>query len=205
MTIADSATTGFIDQAEVERLLKKAHLYPVGIPVDSVNGKAIEKCLLANGFVKTAVCYKSAGGEVNVVITQRQPVMRVMAVNGDDYYIDETGNQMEPWGYHKNLVVATGHIDSAYAKNLLVNLGLYLQDHPFWDSQVVQVNVAEDKRVSMVMRVGTDVLVDFGELDSIDRKFRHLKVFYEKVMPEVGWDTYKSINLEYRNQIVCRK
>jgi cell division protein FtsQ len=30
-------------------------------------------------------------------------------------------------------------------------------------------------------------------------------VFYKKAIPKVGWDTYKTINLKYANQIVCEK
>jgi hypothetical protein len=30
-------------------------------------------------------------------------------------------------------------------------------------------------------------------------------VFYEKAIPEVGWNKYRTIDLEYDGQIICRK
>jgi len=30
-------------------------------------------------------------------------------------------------------------------------------------------------------------------------------IFYKRAIPKVGWDTYKTINLKYANQIVCQK
>jgi cell division protein FtsQ len=205
VTIVDSAAVGFINQAEVERLLKNAHLDPVGKPIESVDGKAIEDELLKNVFVKSVVCYKAAGGIVNVIIHQRKPVLRVITGKGEHYYVDDMGNRLDPLGYKADLVVVTGMADSAFIKDSLVQMGLYLQEHPFWDRQVSEVHIDQDHRATLTMRVGCDIPVVFGKLDSVPYKFRNLRVFYEEVMPNVGWNTYKEINLEYHNQIVCRR
>lgn len=96
MVVTDSAHAGFITKAEVERILKEKHLYPVGQLLDSVNSKRIEDTLKRNPFVSNAVCYKTPGGRINVVITQRLPLLRVMAGDGSSYYLDEQGNAMQP-------------------------------------------------------------------------------------------------------------
>ena len=64
VTVADSAQAGFITQEEVCKILKAARLYPVGLPIDSVNSEAIEKALVRNTFIKDAVCYKAPGGRL---------------------------------------------------------------------------------------------------------------------------------------------
>jgi cell division protein FtsQ len=37
----------------------------------------------------------------------------------------------------------------------------------------------------------------------LDVKLENLKLFYQKALPKVGWERYSSINLKYKNQIVC--
>jgi cell division protein FtsQ len=44
-----------------------------------------------------------------------------------------------------------------------------------------------------------------GSLDDFEKKLKHLRLFYEQVIPKMGWEKYSVINLKYRNQIVCTK
>ena len=205
VTIIDTLHQGFITPQEVERLLLEAGIHPVGKSMDSINGLEIEHLLQENPFVKRTTCYKMPGGKVNVIIAQRLPIMRIMPANSQSYYVDENGDAMQPLNYNADLVVATGNIDSTFIKEKLIYFGLYLKQNEFWNNQITQINVLPDQQVDLVPRVGSNLLIHFGEPDSIARKFSNLKAFYEKVLPEVGWNTYKEINLEYVNQIVCKK
>ena len=64
------------------------------------------------------------------------------------------------------------------------------------------VNAEQD--IELVPRVGTQRIV-LGDADSIERKFRKLELFYKQIVPRVGWDAYKTVNLKFANQIVCEK
>ena len=204
MVVTDSAHAGFITEAEVKRLLEKSGLYPVGQLLDSVNSKRIEDSLKKNPFISEAVCYKTPGGRVNVAVTQRLPLLRVMAANGDDYYLDEQGNAMRPMYYVADLPVVTGSVDRAYARKYLLPLGLTLRDDAFWDNLVEQINVDANRKVELVPRVGAQ-LICMGLPTNVGRKLANLKHFYTKVMPAVGWNKYSEINLEFENQIICTK
>lgn len=205
VTMIDTVNIGFITPQEVERLLHGAGLHPVGKLMDSIDGIKIERLLMKNPFVKGTTCYKMPGGKVNVIVAQRLPIMRIMPNNSRWYYVDERGEAMQPLNYNADLVVATGQVDSAFVKDKLISFGLYLHENKFWDDQIIQINVLPDHHVDLITRVGSNLLIHFGEADSIARKFSNLKAFYEKVLPEVGWNTYKEINLEFTNQIVCKK
>ncbi len=41
--------------------------------------------------------------------------------------------------------------------------------------------------------------------ESIERKLTRLRSFYDAALPRVGWDRYKEINIEFENQVVCKK
>ena len=203
-TIADSLHAGFITVEEADRLLRASGLYPVGRTLDQVDGLAIEQALRRNSYIDSVSCYKSTNGVVNVLIEQRLPLLRVLADNGDDYYMDQKGNLMTPQGYVADLIVATGHIDRKYARSELLKLGRFLHVDPFWNAQVEQIHVLPNHHLRLVPRVGGHT-IEFGTADSISQKFRNLYTFYEKVLPQVGWNKYTEISVEHVTQIVGKK
>lgn len=206
ITISDSLHAGFITATEVERLLNRAGLWPIGQEMDSIDGWRIEQVLLDNSFISTASCYKTSGGRVKILVSQRLPILRVKADNGDDYYLDADGRAMNPQGYSADLAVATGHIDRTYAGKRLVHIARYLRDNPYWNDQIVQIDVNNAGEITLVPRVGQQ-LIRFGKADSttVESKFRNLKAFYDKVMPTVGWNTYRELNISYAGQIICKR
>ncbi len=204
--IADSAHAGFITATEVRRLLDEKGLNPTGKKMEQVDGDTIEHTLLRNPFISMAKCYKSPSGEVNIQVAQRLPIMRIKADDGEDYYIDRSGHPMKSVGYTADVAVATGHISKEYARRRLVHLARFIHDHSFADDLVTQVSVGSDGCVALIPRIGCDV-IRLGRLDSaaIHRQLGNLHAFYTKVLPTVGWNTYREISLEYANQIVCKK
>lgn len=203
-TIADSSHAGFITRDEADRLLRESGLYPIGQRMDQIDMLGIEKALRKNTFIDSVSCYKSPNGTINVLIQQRLPLLRIMADNGDQYYLDSKGNQMSPQNYVADIVVATGKITRQFARKQLIPIGKFLRDDPFWNNQIEQIQVQDNGHLQLVPRVGNH-LIDFGTPDSISRKFRNLYAFYEKVLPEVGWNKYSVISVEHISQIVGRK
>lgn len=203
-TIADSLHAGFITVEEADRLLRASGLYPVGRTLDQVDGLAIEQALRRNSYIDSVSCYKSPNGVVNVLIEQRLPLLRVLSDDGDDYYMDQKGNLMTPQGYVADLIVATGHVDRKFARSQLLKLGRFLHSDPFWNAQIEQIHVLPNHHLRLVPRVGGHT-IEFGTADSISQKFRNLYTFYEKVLPQVGWNKYTEISVEHVTQIVGKK
>jgi cell division protein FtsQ len=141
---------------------------------------------------------------VHITISQRLPVIRVKADNGDDYYIDEHGNIMPNTHFVSNLVIATGSIQRPYAQKVLTRIGRYLAQNQLWGNQMEQVNVLADGSVEMVPRVGEHIIY-LGRPDQIERKLDRLEKFYRYGLSKAGWNKYSYINLEFDNQIICKK
>lgn len=203
IVVADSAQAGFITSGEVATMLRTSGLYPVGKSMSDVKGADIEKRLMQNPFISKAVCYKN-NNVVNVSVSQRLPVIRVMDDRGNSYYVDSCGRVMPRMNYSANLVVVTGHVTPQYARKYLVNIGRYLQQDAFWNDQIEQFNVDAQGNLEMIPRVG-DQVIYLGEPVNFPEKMKRLKAFYDKVMGTVGWNKYARINLEFDNQIICTK
>ncbi len=202
--IEDGSVKGFLDQEEIKTLLQRSRCYPIGDQMSHVDIRNIEEQLQKNPFIKDVQCYKTQTGHVNITIDQRLPVIRVKADNGDDYYVDEHGNIMPNTHFASNLVVATGAIQQKYAQKVLKDIGCYLLNTPFWGCQVEQLNVLSDGSIEMVPRVG-DHIVYLGSPSNLERKLSRLEKFYKYGLSKAGWNKYSYINVEFDNQIICKK
>ena len=106
--ITDSKTDGFIGSDEIKARLKKQGLFPLGKPITQIRTRQIEESLMASPFVKTAECYITQDGQVNIAYSQLMPIVRVKANNGTDYYIDDKCSIMPNSHYTSDLIIATG-------------------------------------------------------------------------------------------------
>lgn len=202
--VEEGVVRGFLDANEVKELLQKAKVYPLGTPMPNVNVRQIEETLRQNPFIESAQCYATQTGRVHIDVSQRLPVIRVKADNGEDYYVDADGNIMPNTHFVSDLVIATGPINHKYAQKVLTRIGRYLAQHDLWGNQIEQVNVLADGSVEMVPRVG-DHVVYLGQPVHLDRKLERLEKFYKYGLSKAGWNKYSYINIEFDNQIICKK
>ena len=202
--IEESIIKGFLKADDIKVQLQRAHLYPLGDPLSAVDTRKMEDALRQNPFVKEAQVYKSQTGHVYVNLTQRLPIIRVKADNGEDYYLDELGNIMPNTHFVSDLAIATGPINHAYAKKTLTRVGRFLAQNPLWSNQVEQLNVLSDGSMEMVPRVG-DHIVYLGRPVKLDHKFARLEKFYRYGLSKAGWNKYSYSSLEFDNQIICKK
>ncbi len=204
INIQESTVKGFLTADGIKQLLQRAHLYPLGDPMSSVNVRRIEETLRQTPFVESAECYKTQTGHIVIQLVQRQPVVRVKSENGADYYIDEHSNTMSSTMQVSDLVVATGHIEESYAKKWLTPIGIFLLEHPLWRSQVEQLHVLADGTVEMIPRVGEHIIY-LGAPTNLEKKLSRLEKFYRYGLSKAGWNKYSRISLEFDNQIICKK
>ena len=218
INVEDESTNGFLSVGEIRRILERNRLYPFKKRMKDVNPRDIEDKLKDSPFVKTAQCYKTIDGCVNISITQRLPVVRVKNVAGDDYYLDDHGGIMPNSKYTSDLIIATGYISKWYARRCLTRLAIEIMKDEFWRNQIVQINIRRDLGVELVPRVG-DHVVYLGVLPQtkyvnlrnnqitafVGRKLDRLGKFYKYGLSQAGWNKYSYIDLEFDNQIICKK
>ena len=204
LIVRDSVDHGFITTKDVNRILDSHKLQPKGKEMGEINTRAIEEQLSQHPLVRSAECYRTPGGLITIELTQHVPLLRVMASNGDDYYVDEEGKTMPSVGQSAYVPVATGQIRKEFATTALYELAQYLKKHTLWREQVVQINVTGAQEIELVPRVG-EHLIFLGKPGDYDQKFERLEKFYKKALNEIGWNKYARISLEFDNQIICTK
>ena len=216
--IADNAAGGFLDAKVIKERLQKTGFYPIGRCLKDVDTRGIEEMLRRSPFVKTAECYKTEGGYVYISVTQRMPVIRIKADNGDDYYVDDHDCIMPRSSYTSDLIIATGYINRWYAINYISPLGKAIMQNDVWKNLIEQINITPNLGVELVPRIG-DHIVYIGQLPEItdkskhdkdiaqfvDKKMTRLEKFYKYGLSQVGWNKYSYVNIEFDNQIICKR
>jgi cell division protein FtsQ len=105
-----------------------------------------------------------------------------------------------------------------FAKNYISHLTIALMESELWKNQIEQINVLPDLGIEIVPRVG-DHVIYVGQLpqtkileerqklvsDFINGKLARLEKFYRYGLSQAGWNKYAYINLEFDNQIICKK
>lgn len=216
--VADGASNGFIDAHEIKTRLQQQRLFPLEQPMCYVDTRKIEEMLEKSSFVNTVECFKTQDGHVNITITQRMPVIRIKADNGDDYYIDDQNCIMPNSHYTSDLIIATGAVSRNFAQWYLAPMSKAISANELWLNLIEQINVLPNGGIEIVTRVGNHI-VYLGKLPEspnsakrvegiynfVTKKLSRLEKFYKFGLKEVGWNKYSYINLEFDNQIICKK
>jgi cell division protein FtsQ len=194
----------FVTEADVLAALKQAKLDPTGKPMNSINTEKIESELLRNGMLEKVDAYKTLSGAIILDIREKTPILRVMGTGGD-FYVDSKGSLMPlSRRYSVYVPVASGCVEKRLATTDLYKFALFLQENDFWKNQIEQIYVHPDQDVELIPRVGEHRIV-LGTFDDFKEKLANLQLFYEQAIPKMGWDKYGTINLKFKNQIVCTK
>ena len=204
LIINDSIDYGFISKREVIRLLSNKKLSSIGKNLSEINIRALEDELKQHPLISNAECYHTPDNLIGIEITQRIPILRIMASNGEQYYIDDKAHTMPIPNSAANVAIVTGSVDKAFATKELYDFGMFLQQHPLWKAQIQQINVTSAKELELVPQVG-DHIIFLGKAGNYENKFERLKTFYKKGLNEIGWNKYSRISLEFDNQIICTK
>lgn len=201
--VKDSLDKQFIQTKDIEYLLKKEKLHPIGKPLADINTMKMEEAISTNKLVKSVEVYITQNGSIVATICQRNPVLRVISQRDGSYYIDSERERMPiSQNYTVYLPLATGYITEEFAQNELYDFVMFISKSHMWDTWVDQIVVNQQEKVQIVPRAG-DFKVTLGSLDNYEEKLDKLKLFIDKGLSTVGWNRYSEVNLEYNNQVVC--
>jgi cell division protein FtsQ len=163
--------------------------------------------------VKDAELFSDLKGNLIVNVQLRRPIARLVQDDGPDAYIAEDGTVMPVSEDFTSRVII---ISGAFVKTILTYQNLnefeegqqlismieYINEDKFWEAQASQLDINKAGKVFIIPQV-TDQVVEFGKPINIEEKFTKLKVFYKKILPQMGWNKYERVNLEYQGQVIA--
>jgi cell division protein FtsQ len=186
----------------VNKLLIQNQEQLFNLPKDNLDLKEMEFLLESNDMIKSAQVYLTVNGEVRTKIEQKQPIARVYS--DTTFYIDEDGLWMPLSPQHSARVpLVTGVVEKEDLE-AVYTMALKVYKDPFLKTYITEIHQNENKEISLKMRLSEfEILV--GYLENLDKKIKNLKAFYQKAKKDKVLDVYKTVNLQFDNQVVCTK
>jgi cell division protein FtsQ len=220
ITIADSSKHSFISDDDIMNVLRATGIRVTGEKITEIPLTRLEEKVKEFKELKVAEVYMSEDRKLHVYANQREPVLRVVASYGGDFFIDNEGVIMR----RHNLYTPNLHILEAdmvfipdqmtgmniYDSEKTINLAKafelinYIRGNSFWNQMIDQLIMTRDGSVTLVPHVGNHI-VRLGQADNYEEKLNNLLVFYREAMPQAGWDRYRVVNIEYKGQVVCQR
>jgi cell division protein FtsQ len=202
----------FIDREEVDNILQMSSHTLIGRRLENIDIHGLENRLKINPFVEFAKVYMDMDGTLQVEVSQRQPILRIMNRFDQDFYVDQHGLKIPlSQNFTARVLAANGYIDELFANKVdslhstlakdIFKTADFIRKDSLWDAQIAQIYVNQDHELELIPRVGTQRIL-LGNADSLSLKFSNLRLFYKQALPMVGWDAYKTINIKYANQVI---
>lgn len=182
-----------------------------GMPLGVVDVERIERVLKEDPFIMDSEVYVDALQNVNIAVSQREPILRVLDNNGLNYYMDKDGVRL-PLSAHftARVLTATGNIPphtpnfmdkKQHAMQDLFRLAKMIIEDPFLKPMIEQIHVSNRREFILIPKLGQQQILA-GNFLEIEDKLENLKTYYQEIVPYVGWRKYNVINLKYKDQVV---
>jgi cell division protein FtsQ len=202
----------FIGDEEVRDLLtREGERKLEGLPNQQIDLKNLEKRIEAHSFVKEAEVFRGLDGNIQVNIKQNRPIARIIR-SDQDVYIDAEGNMLPLSDRYTARVIPITKSSASrpFGRDFFqdstgrayISLLQFIDKDQFWKAQLAQMHIDEKGKVTFLPQVG-EHSIEFGKPVQSEEKFKKLLVFYKEVLPLMGWDKYKRVNVEYEDQIIC--
>lgn len=216
----------FVEEDAIRQLIAQRFGQVENSSLKNIDVNYLERLMYANPWVARADVYVSIDGVVDVEIEQREPILRIINVNGENYYMD-AGGRLMLWSpdFTPRTLIASGNIQEKYEKwsklsvSELINndtlktltmlddlytMARFILADEFWSAHVEQIYVNLLGEIELVPKVGNHKII-FGNSDEVAEKFWKLKTFYKEGLNYAGWENYDTLNLKFNNQVVCSK
>ena len=203
IVITDYAKRRYVSVDELTDMLRKHDLYPVGKVVANIPIEQIERAIVNHPMVRHAQCYVTPTGVVRIRLTQREPVLRV--VTGDASYFVDSDHLRMPIreSVTTPVMIVTGNVGERMACSEIVEMVQWITADEYWNEKVESVHVVNPKTVYLVQRPdGTHLIL--GEVSGYQQKLAKLRKLYDKGFDQIGWQTYRELDLRFRGQVVGR-
>lgn len=217
----------FLNENEVKGFVEQREQAILGQTYNKLNIPELEKALNTHPAIENAEVSASLNGEVYLEVTQRTPLVRIINKDGESYYIDKQSKLMPlNQNYSARVIVANGEIFEPYDRRSMYTVDQisksetfkqvsvlddilavtrYIQSDSLLSALIHQISVNKEQELELFPMFGCQKIV-FGNSQALEEKFNKLKLFYKQGINKTdGWNKYSSLNLKYKNMVVCTK
>ena len=192
-----------MSQRDLRRELERLGFHPIGQAVDSLSTMTIESLLIRNGLFSQIDLYTTPGGVLHISMLQREPLFTLFTTQGN-YFVckDQTVVPIDrSEDYYTTFLPVSGSISIDRAAHDLYPLMTLILADPLWRNLLIHIYVDPVRGVIATPRA-SNVEIILGTSPNWEEKLDKLRLFVQQVIPIFGWNSFISVHLEYKDQIV---
>ena len=193
----------FVKQETVNNMLIDYKESASNIKKDNLDLLKLEKTIDNQPMIEKSQVFVTIGGVLKAIVKQKTPVARLF-IGSESSYLDYQGNTMPLSEFYTARVpVISGEINNQISQQL-IDLFRLIYDDEFLKKNIIGIQILPNGSLKMKNR-NYDFDIFFGNPINIEQKFKNYKAFYQKATFDTTLNNYKSINLQFTQQVVCTK
>lgn len=177
----------------------------VGSPIADINLQGVEDYLARFSNFENVECSFNPDGRLRVNVFPIRPEARVFEPSGKSYYVNRDGKRIDANAdfYIDVPVLLMGNNPGVRPEYALPVIRRVTADSEL--SSLVAAFKLDGKSDILLIPSIQGHVVNFGDTTGFDRKKAALLTAYRKILPAKGWNTYDTISVKFRSQIVASR
>ncbi len=191
----------YVTEEVVNKLLIQNKAAVSSIDKETLDLNRVESLLNKHDMIENAEVYLTLDGRLSAEVSQRKPIGRVMG--SSSFYLDRKGKVMPLSPFY------SARVPLMFGFNEINILKAYpivqhIKNDDFLTRHVTGISRLKGDKYKLELRE-MDFEVYFGDSSNVALKFNNFKAFYKKAQKDKKLDTYKRVNLQFGDQVVCTK
>ena len=192
----------FLTGESVDNLLVQNNGYVKSQLKSLINLQELEQVVQQHPMISKSEISLDILGNLEVEIEQRKPIARVFDYTGS-FYLDTQGEKMPMSNHYSARVLMVDNRNGFIKNEEVFPLVQKIANHPFLTKTIIMVK-RDQEGFWLQTRVNKQKVL-LGTLDKLNQKLKKLEVFYNYAGKDSLAKTFTRINLQYNNQVVCKK
>lgn len=193
-----------ISEKSVKEVLENYPGKILGEPIHSINTYEIAQYLRGFNSFETVDCMITTQGNLMVKVTPMVPALRVFE-GGKSYYVNKDGKTMAAIpGFHVDVPIVSGTFSKKFRPEYVLPVVRYIQRDSMLSSVVGMIQARNKDNIILVPRIKGHV-INIGDTTRLDEKRKAIMTAYRSIMPYKGWETYDTISVKFKGQIVATR
>lgn len=193
----------FVTADDVSQLIYREYPFYDSLYLQEINIPLLEESIDNHPSIRKAEVYSKLDGSLRIDVYQRQPLVRLQ-YSGTGLYLDEKGDSMPLSPRYAVRVPLINGVQNAEMQQQVYAFFKRLQTDEFFNGFFGALNITAEGEWILYPRLAHHQVLA-GVPERMDEKLEKLKKFYQNTGIGQNNDTVKTINLKYKDQVICRK
>lgn len=176
----------------------------IGRPIHSINTLSIAEYLRKFNNFESVDCIITSQGNLKVRVVPMVPALRIFD-GGKSYYVNKDGKTMAAIpGFHVDVPIVTGEFNNRIRPQEILPVVRFMQSDSMLNRLIGMIQVKDMDNILLVPRIKGHV-INIGDTTRLKEKRDAIYTAYRSILPYKGWETYDTISVKFRGQIVASR